>query len=160
MSTAYLGLGSNVDARKNILSGISELRKAFGDIDLSPVYQTPAFGFEGADFINLVARVETAMPPLELRDFLHALEDRHQRDRNAPKFSDRSLDIDILLYDDLYLISPTLSVPRDEILSAAYVLKPLADLAPDLRHPVCHKTFSELWNRFPQKTATLTRIEL
>lgn len=160
MSTAYLGLGSNVDARRNILSGISALRDAFGDIDLSPVYQTPAFGFEGADFINLVARIETDMSPLELREFLHALEDRHHRDRAAPKYSDRSLDIDILLYDDLYLCCPELVLPREEILSAAHVLKPLADLAPDLLHPVRRQSISELWNRFPQHTTSLTRIEL
>jgi len=160
MSTAYLGLGSNIDARKNIATGITGLRERFGRVDLSPIYQTPAFGFEGEDFINLAARIETEMSPLELKEFLQALEDLHQRNRDAPKFSDRTLDIDILLYDDLYVISPALSLPRGEILSAAHVLKPLADLAPDLLHPVCRKTISELWNAFPQQTTKLTRIEL
>jgi len=160
MSTAYLGLGSNIDARKNIATGITGLRERFGRVDLSPIYQTPAFGFEGEDFINLAARIETEMSPLELKEFLQALEDLHQRNRDAPKFSDRTLDIDILLYDDLYVISPALSLPRGEILSAAHVLKPLADLAPDLLHPVCRKTISELWNAFPQQTIKLTRIEL
>ncbi|MCJ7814652.1 MAG: 2-amino-4-hydroxy-6-hydroxymethyldihydropteridine diphosphokinase [Xanthomonadales bacterium] len=160
MSTAYLGLGSNIDARKNIATGITGLREKFGRVDLSPIYQTPAFGFEGEDFINLAARIETEMSPLELKEFLHALEDLHQRNRDAPKFSDRTLDIDILLYDDLYLISPALTLPRGEILSAAHVLKPLADLAPDLLHPVCCQTISELWSAFPQQTTKLTRIEL
>jgi 2-amino-4-hydroxy-6-hydroxymethyldihydropteridine diphosphokinase len=160
MCIAYLGLGSNVDARNNITSGIAELRAAFGDLDLSPVYQTPAFGFEGDDFINLVARVETAMSPLQLKGYLHALEDRHQRDRLAPKYSDRTLDIDILLYDDLYLHGPTLQLPREEILSAAHVLKPLADLAPDLQHPVTRTTISEIWEAFPQDTAELKVIQL
>jgi len=160
VSTAYLGLGSNVDARKNIASGIGALQKAFGKVGLSPVYQTPAWGFEGEDFINLVARIETDMSPLDLKQFLHDLEDRHQRNRDAPKFSDRTLDIDILMYDDLYLVSPALALPRGEILTAAHVLKPFADLAPDLMHPVCRKTIAELREAFLPRNANLTEIHL
>ena len=160
MSTAYLGLGSNIDAEAHILAGISALREAFGDVALSPVYRAPAVGFSGNDFINLVARIETALEPLELKRFLHALEDRHGRRRDVPKFSDRTLDIDILLYDDLYLLSPELDLPRDEILTAAHVLKPLADLAPDLRHPVRRQNMSELWRAFRGEGANLVRIEL
>lgn len=160
MSVAYLGLGSNIDARNNIASGIAQLRERFRQVDLSPIYQSPSFGFDGEDFINLAARIETDISPLELKAFLQALEDRHQRNRDAPKFSDRTLDIDILLYDDLYLISPALSLPRGEILSAPHVLKPLADLAPDLRHPVNGETFFELWNAFPRETTKLTPIDL
>jgi 2-amino-4-hydroxy-6-hydroxymethyldihydropteridine diphosphokinase len=160
MSTAYLGLGSNIDAEANIASGIAELREAFGDVALSPTYRAKAIGFEGGDFINLVARVETDMSPLQLKRFLHALEDRHGRSRSAPKFSDRTLDVDILLYDDLYLLSPELEIPRDEILTAAHVLRPLADLAPDLLHPVSRRTLAELWQAFPGGRAELTPIEL
>ena len=160
MHTAYLGLGSNVDPRENIISGIAALREAFGDIELSPVYRTPSFGFEGDDFINLAARILTDLEPLELKDFLHRLEDRHQRNRSAPKYSDRTLDIDILMYDDLYLLSPALSIPRDEILTAPHVLKPLADLAPDLLHPVTRKTIADLWAAFPRDSAKLTPIRL
>ena len=160
MSTAYLGLGSNIDARQNISSGISELQAAFDAVELSPVYESASFGFEGRDFINLVARVETGMSPLELKTYLTGLEDRHQRNREAPKFADRTLDIDILLYDDLYLLSPALELPRDEILAAAYVLKPLADLAPDLLHPVERKTMAELWNRFPARDTPMKLVEL
>jgi 2-amino-4-hydroxy-6-hydroxymethyldihydropteridine diphosphokinase len=160
MSTAYLGIGSNIDARKNITSAIAGIREAFDRVDLSPAYQTASFGFEGADFINLVAKVETDLDPLDLKEFLHTLEDRHQRNREAPKFSDRTLDIDILLYDDLYLIGPALELPHGEILSAAYVLKPLADLAPDLLHPVCRKTISELWKAFSPQDAKLKLIQL
>jgi 2-amino-4-hydroxy-6-hydroxymethyldihydropteridine diphosphokinase len=160
MHTAYLGLGSNVDPRENIISGIAALREAFGDVELSPVYRTPSFGFEGDDFINLAARILTDLGPLELKDFLHRLEDRHQRNRAAPKYSDRTLDIDILIYDDLYLLSPALSIPRDEILTAPHVLKPLADLAPDLLHPVTRKTIADIWDAFPRDSAKLTPIQL
>jgi len=160
MSTAYLGLGSNIDAPANIASGIAALRERFGDVRLSPIYRSAAVGFEGSDFINLVAAIETTTSPLELREFLHALEDRHGRARDVPKFSDRTLDIDILLYDDLYLLSPVLEIPRGEILTSAHVLRPLADLAPDLLHPVERQTMLELWERFPGKATNLVRIEL
>jgi len=159
MSTAYLGFGSNIDAGKNIASGIAELRERFPGIRLSPAYRSAAVGFEGSDFINLVAAVETDLGPLELRQYLHALEDRHGRARNVPKYSDRTLDVDILLYDDLFLISPLLEIPRDEILTAAHVLKPLADLAPDLLHPVARRTMSELWNASALQGTELVPIE-
>ena len=160
MSVAYLGLGSNVDARANIASGVAALRTAFGAVDLSPIYRAPAVGFAGNDFINLVARIRTSLGPLELRTFLHDLEERHGRVRGLPKYSDRTLDIDILLYDDLYLVGPVLEVPRDEILTAAHVLRPLSDLAPDLLHPACRRTMAELWDDFPGKDAGLQVIDL
>jgi 2-amino-4-hydroxy-6-hydroxymethyldihydropteridine diphosphokinase len=160
VSTAYLGLGSNIEAEAHIAAGIAALREAFDNVVLSPIYRAAAVGFSGNDFINLVARIDTTLEPLELKRFLHALEDRHGRRRDVPKFSDRTLDIDILLYDDLYLLSPELEIPRDEILTAAHVLKPLADLAPDLRHPVRRQTMSDLWRAVGGEGANLVRIEL
>lgn len=160
MSTAYLGLGSNIDARRNIRAGIDALRAEFGGVGLSPIYRARAVGFAGNDFINLVARVETALAPLDLKAFLHALEDRHGRDRGQPKFSDRTLDVDILLYDDLWLLSPELELPRDEILSSAHVLRPLAELAPDLLHPVLQRTFARLWDEFAGDRSGLAAIDL
>lgn len=145
MSTAWLGLGSNVNAHTHIRAAIIELGKQFENIDLSPVYLSTAVGFDGDDFINLVARVETDMSPLELRQYLRDLEDRYGRTRNVPKFSDRSLDIDILLYDDLVLLSPVLEIPRAEIVKFAHVLKPLADLDPDLVHPTERRSIAAIW---------------
>lgn len=160
MSTAYLGLGSNIHARRHIGSGIDALREEFGGVELSPIYRARAVGFAGDDFINLVARVETRLAPLDLKAFLHALEDRHGRDRSQPKFSDRTLDIDILLYDDLWLLSPELEIPRDEILSSAHVLRPLAELAPELPHPALRRSFARLWDEFAGDRAGLAAIEL
>jgi len=146
MSTAWLGLGSNVNAEAHIRAGIEALREAFDELRLSPVYTSTAVGFDGDDFINLVARIETDLKPIQLRQFLRKLEDRYGRKRNVPKFSDRSLDIDILLYDDLVLISSILQIPRPEILKFAHVLKPLFDLEPDLMHPTELRPMSEIWN--------------
>jgi 2-amino-4-hydroxy-6-hydroxymethyldihydropteridine diphosphokinase len=145
MSIAWLGLGSNVNAENHIRAGIKELKKKFENVSLSPVYTSTAVGFDGNDFINLVARVETEMHPLELREYLRDLEDRYGRKRNVPKFSDRVLDIDILLYDDLVLRSPVLETPRGEIMKFAHVLKPLADLEPNLIHPTELRSMAEIW---------------
>lgn len=145
MSTAWLGIGSNVDAENHIRAGIAELENQFDHVSLSPVYTSEAVGFEGDDFINLVARVDTAMQPVELRQYLRDLEDRYGRKRDVPKFSDRVLDIDILLYDDLVVYSPLLEIPRAEILKFSHVLKPLADLDPGLLHPCELRTMAEIW---------------
>lgn len=145
MSTAWLGLGSNVNAEENIRAGIAELNDQFENVKLSPVYASTAVGFEGDDFINLVARVDTAMQPLELRQYLRDLEDRHGRKRDVPKFSNRVLDIDIMFYDDLVVFSPLLEIPRAEILKFSHVLKPLADLDPELLHPSELRTMAEIW---------------
>jgi len=145
MSTAWLGLGSNVNAETHIRAAIDELSTQFGTIKLSPAYASTAVGFKGEDFINLVARVETDMSPMELRQYLRDLEDRYGRKRDVPKFSDRSLDIDILLYDDLVVLSPVLEIPRAEITKYAHVLKPLADLEPDLFHPPERRPIAEIW---------------
>ena len=145
MSIAWLGLGSNVNAENNIRAGIKELEDKFVKVSLSPVYTSTAVGFDGDDFINLVARVETEMHPLELREYLRELEDRYGRIRDVPKFSDRSLDIDILLYDDLVLRSPVLDTPRGEIMKFAHVLKPLADLEPELIHPKELRSMADIW---------------
>lgn len=145
MSTAWLGLGSNVNAEANIRAGIEELNEKFSNISLSPIYSSTSVGFAGDDFINLVARIETDLQPIELREWLRDLEDRYGRKRNVPKFSDRVLDVDILLYDDLVVRSPVLEIPRAEILKFSHVLKPLADLDPDLVHPTELRTMLEIW---------------
>ena len=145
MSTAWLGLGSNVNAEAHIRAGIRELEEEFDSVDLSPAYASTSVGFEGDDLINLVARVETDLHPLELRAYLRDLEDRYGRKRNVPKFSDRSLDVDVLIYDDLVVFSPLLEIPRAEIMKFAHVLKPLAELNPDLVHPVERRCMAEIW---------------
>lgn len=145
MSTVWLGLGSNQNAESHIRAAIIELKTQFTNLTLSPAYRSTAVGFDGDDFINLVARAETDMSPLELRDYLRDLEDRFGRRRDVPKFSDRSLDIDILLYDDLVLLSPVLEIPRAEITKFAHVLKPLTDLEPELVHPSERRSMTDIW---------------
>ena len=146
--TVYLGLGSNVDARRNLASGLAELRTQFGKVECSPVYRSTAVGFDGEDFLNGCCRIRTELDPATLKDWLTDLEDRHGRRRDLPKFADRTLDIDILLHGDRVGDFDGLALPRGEILKYAHVLKPLADLAPELTHPETGKTFAEHWQGF------------
>jgi 2-amino-4-hydroxy-6-hydroxymethyldihydropteridine diphosphokinase len=159
MSTAWLGLGSNVNAETHIRAGIKALKEQFDNVCLSPAYASTSVGFDGDDFINLVARVETDLTPMELRHYLRDLEDRYGRNRDAPKFSDRSLDIDILLYDDLVLLSPVLEIPRAEILKFAHVLIPLTDLEPDLVHPTERRTMSDIKKALKLNAKGMRKLE-
>jgi 2-amino-4-hydroxy-6-hydroxymethyldihydropteridine diphosphokinase len=160
MSRAYLSLGSNVNAERHISAAIEALGDAFRTCRLSPIYRSRAVGFDGDDFINLAAEVETDMNPWELRAWLRELEDRYGRDRTQPRYSDRTLDIDILLFDDRVIDSDELDVPRAEILKFAHVLKPLADLAPDLVHPTDGRTIAAIWEQSGLDDSVLEEIVL
>ena len=160
MSRVYLSLGSNIDAEYHVRAAMEALCAAFPSCRFSPVYRSRAVGFEGDDFLNLAAMVETDMDPGQLRTWLRDLEDRHGRNRRQPRFSDRTLDIDILLIDAPVVCSEELDVPRAEILKFAHVLKPLADLAPDLVHPVVGQTLSQLWRDSGLDDSGIEQIDL
>lgn len=150
MGRAYLSLGSNQDAARHLRQALAELRDRFGPVTVSPVYRTPAVGFDGGDFLNCAAIVASDLDPVALDAWLHELEDAHGRRRDVPRFSDRPLDVDIVFYDDLVLRGPGhLQLPRPE-LEHAFVLKPLADIAPDYRDPVSRRTLAQLWAGHPQ----------
>lgn len=149
MSTAWLSLGSNLAPEQNLRTAAEALRERFGAVVFSPVYRTPAVGFEGPDFLNAAAAIETDLDPFELNDWLHRLEDTMGRDRSGPRFSSRPIDVDIVFYDQLILKGPrNLELPRPE-LRHAFVLKPLADIAPGYRVPGDGRTLAELWAAHP-----------
>lgn len=146
MSTAWLSLGSNLDAETNLRAAAAALRVRFPGARFSPVYRTPAVGFDGPDFLNAAAAIDTDLDPFALDAWLHALEDAHGRDRTQPRFSSRPLDVDIVFFDDLVLDGPGhLQIPRPE-LQHAFVLKPLFDLAPDLRVPGDGRSLAQRWS--------------
>ena len=160
MATAYLSLGSNIEPQANLRSAIAALRERFGVVVLSPAYRTQAIGFDGHAFLNAAAIIDTDLTPSALDDWLHALEDRHGRDRSGPRFGDRPLDIDIVFYDDLVFDGPGhLQIPRPE-LAHAFVLKPLADIAPDFIDPLSGRSLQDLWLAHPQHADTFTTVVL
>ena len=149
MGRAYLSLGSNVDAEAHLRAAFTALRARFGALQVSRAYRFPAVGFAGGDFLNAAAAIDSDLDPFALNDWLHALEDAHGRDRSGPRYGDRTLDIDIVFYDALVLDGPGhLRLPRDE-LRHAFVLKPLAEIAPGFVDPVSGCRLDAMWRAHP-----------
>jgi 2-amino-4-hydroxy-6-hydroxymethyldihydropteridine diphosphokinase len=144
VSRAYLSLGSNVEPETHLRRALAELRARFGALVVSPVYRSRAVGFDGPDFLNLAVGIDTDLDPVALDAWLHALEDRHGRRRDTPRYSSRTLDVDIVLFGDAVVEGPGhLRIPRSE-LRELFVLKPLCDIAPAARDPVSGRTVADM----------------
>jgi 2-amino-4-hydroxy-6-hydroxymethyldihydropteridine diphosphokinase len=156
----YLGIGSNVQPQLNVPAAVTDLRACFGALQLSPVYRSAAVGFVGDDFYNMVVGLDTALDVYAVARVSHEIEQRHGRVRGSAKFTSRTLDIDLLLYGQRVIQEPGLQLPRAEITRYAYVLRPLADLAPSLRHPVLGTTMAELWAAFDASHQQLQELAL
>lgn len=141
----FLSLGSNINRKLNISRCLNSLRETFGEIDCSPVYESEPVGFEGEYFYNLVVKISTTLSLDELSSCLKSIEDKHGRIRGGEKFSSRTLDIDVLTYDDLCGIHYGIELPRPEIFYNAFVLLPMAALAADEIEPKTQHTYAELW---------------
>lgn len=159
MATIYISIGSNIDPRQHVAVALDELHDCFGNIQTSSMYESRAVGFDGDNFINLVAGAQTDKDIQAVVDCLHAIEDRHGRQRSGPKFSSRTLDLDLLLYDDVVYEQGRIKLPRDEILYNAFVLCPLAELAPRLVHPTQGKSIAQLWDTFDKDSQALWKID-
>lgn len=159
-ASVYISIGSNVDPKDNICRAISAMRGVFGNLRLSPVYQSAAVGFKGDDFLNLVAGFDTEKPLEQVFEEAREIENNQGRDRTQPRFSARSIDLDILLYDSEVINLPGLSIPRHEILQSAHVLKPLQDLIPHTLHPVTGESYAELWRKLSVNAPRLDVVEI
>jgi len=158
MAVVYLGLGSNMQPEQNLRMAVVCLRSHFTNVVLSNSYQSDALGFEGDDFINLVARVET---DLSLDDVLAVLEEIHDksgRERGCAKFVSRPLDIDLLLYDRMVDVSRR--VPRSDVLEYSFVLIPLVEIAADYVHPVSGQSIAKHCQEFDESSHPLTKQDL
>jgi len=148
MPRVWISVGSNIDRERSVRAALRELRQLFGDLVLSPIYETEAVGFDGDAFLNLVVGVDTARAPGELHRLLRDIEASHGRQRSGVRFDARTLDLDVLTYGDAVTDEGGKQLPRDEILKYAFVLGPLADVAPDERHPQDGRSYHELWRDF------------
>ena len=157
---AYLSLGSNVDAEAHLRAAVVALRTRFGEVVVSDARVFPAVGFDGGDFLNAAAVIDSDLDPFALNDWLHALEDAHGRDRSGPRFGDRTLDIDIVLFDDLVCSGPgNLRLPRGE-LRHAFVLRPLAEIAPEIVEPTSGRSLAALWAASAEREVTMHEVAL
>ena len=145
MARVYVSLGSNVDRENRLRQAVDLLRHYFSDIEMSPVYDSVAVGFDGSNFLNLVAGFDSPLAVEEVAQAFRDIENQLGRDRSLPKFASRPIDLDILLYDDRILDVPGIHIPRPEILVNAFVLKPLQDIAPQRLHPETGQSYADLW---------------
>ena len=158
MAQAFVAAGSNIEPEKHLALAVAELMRAFPGSRVSPWYRNRAAGFAGDDFINLVVALDTGLAPAALRARLQAIEALCGRGPQAARWAPRCMDLDLLLYGALVCEGPPLTLPRPDLLKRAYMLGPLADLAPDLRHPTAGKTIGELWSEFDQAAHPLLRV--
>jgi 2-amino-4-hydroxy-6-hydroxymethyldihydropteridine diphosphokinase len=160
MSAIYVALGSNIDPAARLLSAARLLKAQFADARFSACYRNAAVGFIGEDFVNAVAGFSTDLPVPELLRVLHAIEAQCGRGREDPKWGPRAMDLDLLLYGDVIGEGPGYTLPRRDLLRRAYMLGPLAQLAPQVRHPQSGQSIGALWHAFAQAEHPMTATAL
>jgi len=160
MTQVFLGLGSNLEREKNIKAGLYALKNLFGELIISPIYESESVGFKGRHFYNLVISLNTELSIAQLSESLKKIEDENGRVRSGPKYSPRTLDIDILTYGDFVGVEANVELPRDEITRNAFVLLPLSDVAPIELHPALKKSYAELWSTYDKNSQALWKIVL
>lgn len=156
MAQVYVSMGSNIEPLPHLRAALNRLRQLFGDLMISSLYESPPIGFKGDNFYNLVVSFTTDSEVHTLIHILRTIEEDNQRQRGQKnQFASRTLDLDLLLYDDLILQEDTLVLPRTDIIQYAFVLLPLSELAPDGRHPITGQRYADLWERFAKTHADL-----
>lgn len=159
MPRVYISIGSNIEPARHVRLAVTALHEYYGELLISSVYESEAVGFAGENFYNLVVGLDTEQAVEEVNRILHEIEDRYGRERSGPRFSARTIDLDLLLYDDLVLQQDKLVLPREEILQNAFVLWPLAEIAPDVIHPLQKQSMASLWQQFDKSQQQLMPIE-
>ena len=159
MARVAVSIGSNLERERNVKDALAALRKTFGELLRSPVYESAAYGFDGPPFYNLVVVFETPLDVRAVRAKIQAIENLQGRKKGENRSGSRSLDLDLLLYDDAVFRDQGLDVPRREIFEHAYILKPLADLLPAAPHPVTGESFADIWLRLGSRQEALSVVD-
>lgn len=159
MTRVYLSLGSNIRRHQHIAAGLDALAAAFGELHISSVYESKSVGFDGSNFFNLVVGIDTSLGVAALSERLKNIEDDNGRCRQGPKFSPRTLDIDILVYGDSVGVEAGISLPRAEITQNAFVLLPLAEIAGEQLHPQLQQSYASLWQVYDKSAQPLWPVD-
>ncbi|MBK8814235.1 MAG: 2-amino-4-hydroxy-6-hydroxymethyldihydropteridine diphosphokinase [Methylococcaceae bacterium] len=159
MTRCYLSIGSNIEREASIASGLKALEHHFGCLILSSIYESAPVGFQGDAFYNMVAGFDTDLEIKALAKTLRDIEIANGRPLDSKKFSSRKLDLDLILYGNAVINDDSLQIPRSDIERYAFVLEPLAEIAPTLIHPVLQLSIADLWQRMPKDGLQQQKID-
>jgi 2-amino-4-hydroxy-6-hydroxymethyldihydropteridine diphosphokinase len=148
VTKGYISIGSNINKDEHIPASLRALEQTFGELTVSSIYESEAVGFTGDVFYNLVVGFDSDLEVKAVAKLLRQIELDNGRTRDSRKFAARTLDLDLILYGDLIVNDGRLQIPRGEIEHYAFVLEPLAEVAPTLKHPISHLSYAELWDKF------------
>lgn len=159
MAQIFISLGTNIDRELYVEKGLTALAQQFGQLTLSSLFESEAVGFSGSPFFNMVIGANTNQSLDEVAAILRKIEFDHGREKDAKKFSPRTLDLDLLLYDNVIATTPA-QIPREEIVHNAFVLCPLAEIASHLVHPVLQVSYQQLWQNYDKQRQVLRKVPL
>lgn len=160
MARVFVSIGSNVDRERHIALALELLRERFGDLQLSNIYESAAVGFDGDPFFNLVVAFDCDAEPRRIVSSLHEVERQCGRARGDERYGPRTMDLDLLLVGDRVMREDGIVLPHEEISTHAFVLRPLAELAGERRHPVSGETLACMWSRLKREACPLRRVDL
>ena len=158
MTRGYISIGSNINKDEHVPASLLALRQSFGELTISSIYESEPVGFIGDSFYNLVVGFDSGLEVKAVTKQLRQIELDNGRTRDSRKFAARTLDLDLILYGNLIINDGRLQIPRNEIEHYAFVLEPLAEIAPTLKHPVNRLTYAELWQQFDKTDLKQKRI--
>ncbi len=155
----WVGVGSNVEPVPHLQLAVAAMAERYGGLRQSSVYENPPVGFSGADFLNMVVGLDTADSAQQVTGFLESIHRQVGRASGQQQFGPRKLDLDLLLFG--VLVDPAARVPRADVLRYAFVLGPLAEAAPALRHPLSGMTMAAAWAAYagPRALRNLGRLD-
>ncbi|MDH3589865.1 MAG: 2-amino-4-hydroxy-6-hydroxymethyldihydropteridine diphosphokinase [Gammaproteobacteria bacterium] len=156
----FVGLGSNVQPEHYLGMAMTALEARFGALRRSTVYRNAAVGFDGDDFLNLVVGFTSSEDVLAISAALARIEQDCGRERSGIRFAPRTMDLDLLMYGQQVFDDPEFVLPRPEILQHAFILRPLAELAANVIHPLERRTLAQLWRDSDLRDHVMTPVDV